>query len=592
MKSHDTSLKVLMQQVASGAAQLPDFQRGWVWDDGRIRALIYSVIRNFPVGAAMFLEYGSPEIQFRYQPIEGAPASAAGEKPSMLILDGQQRLTSLYNAMYAAHPVKTQTEKKQPIERYYYLDIEKALDPSSDADEIVRSIPATKLVTSNFGRTVELDVTTQEKEFEHKLFPLNIILDYVKGQDWQNKYYAYHHFQPEVIAEFTQFSTQFVMRTIEYAMPVITLEKDTPKEAVCQVFENVNTGGVSLTVFELVTAVFAMHNFPLRKDWEERQKRYFSDEILSVLTATDFLTSLTLLASYAGGRTVSCKKKDVLNLTFEDYQTYADALCDGFVLARNFLKEERIFSRKDLPYTTQLIPLGAICTVLAGEHQLMTKVVRDKVRRWYWCGVFGELYGSANETRYANDIVQVVAWVKGGDLPKTVTDAYFNPRRLLGMQSRQSAAYKGIMALILKNKSRDFISGVEMDFTCFSDENVDIHHIFPRAYAESQHYEKAKWNSVVNKTPISAKSNRTIGGDAPSKYLGSLERAGAITPENLDEIVETHWIDHELLRKDDFEAFIVDRAKKLLDAIEQATGMPVSGRDSEDVVQAFGQTLK
>lgn len=96
----------------------------------------------------------------------------------------------------------------------------------------------------------------------------------------------------------------------------------------------------------------------------------------------------------------------------------------------------------------------------------------------------------------------------------------------------------------------------------------------------------------MNKTPISAKSNRTIGGDAPSKYLGSLERAGAITPENLDEIVETHWIDHELLRKDDFEAFIVDRAKKLLDAIEQATGMPVSGRDSEDVVQAFGQTLK
>ena len=349
MKSHDTSLKVLMQQVASGAAQLPDFQRGWVWDDGRIRALIYSVIRNFPVGAAMFLEYGNPEIQFRYQPIEGAPASAVSEKPSMLILDGQQRLTSLYNAMYAAHPVKTQTEKKQPIERYYYLDIEKALDPSSDADEIVRSIPATKLVTSNFGRTVELDVTTQEKEFEHKLFPLNIILDYVKGQDWQNKYYAYHHFQPEVIAEFTQFSTQFVMRTIEYAMPVITLEKDTPKEAVCQVFENVNTGGVSLTVFELVTAVFAMHDFPLRKDWEERQKRYFSDEILSVLTATDFLTALTLLASYSGGRTVSCKKKDVLNLTFEDYQTYADALCDGFVLARNFLKEERIFSRKDLP---------------------------------------------------------------------------------------------------------------------------------------------------------------------------------------------------------------------------------------------------
>ena len=230
--------------------------------------------------------------------------------------------------------------------------------------------------------------------------------------------------------------------------------------------------------------------------------------------------------------------------------------------------------------------------VLNQGHQIMTKAVRDKVRQWYWCGVFGELYGSANETRYANDIVQVVAWVNGGSLPKTVTDAYFNPRRLLSMQSRQSAAYKGIMALILKNKSCDFISGIEMDFTCFADEKVDIHHIFPRAYDEAQHFEKAKWNSVVNKTPISAKSNRIIGGVAPSKYLEKLEKAGAITSENLDKIVETHWIDHDLLRQDDFDAFIVDRAKKLLDAIEHATGMPVSSRDSEDVIQAFGKPLK
>lgn len=168
MKSHDTSLKELLKDVESGAAQLPDFQRGWVWDDGRIRALIYSVIRNFPVGAAMFLEYGNPDIHFRHKPIEGSPAKA-DVNPSMLILDGQQRLTSLYNAMYSPNPVKTQTEKKQKIERYYYLDIEKALDPSADGDDIVLSIPSTKLITSNFGKTVELDVTTAEKEFENKL---------------------------------------------------------------------------------------------------------------------------------------------------------------------------------------------------------------------------------------------------------------------------------------------------------------------------------------------------------------------------------------------------------------------------------------
>lgn len=49
------------------------------------------------------------------------------------------------------------------------------------------------------------------------------------------------------------------------------------------------------------------------------------------------------------------------------------------------------------------------------------------------------------------------------NLPKTISDAYFSPIRLLGLQSRQSAAYKGIMALILKNQSKDFISGQDMD---------------------------------------------------------------------------------------------------------------------------------
>ena len=135
-------------------------------------------------------------------------------------------------------------------------------------------------------------------------------------------------------------------------------------------------------------------------------------------------------------------------------------LCKGFSLAAKLLQEERVFSSRDLPYSTQLIPLAAICTVLMDENRINTTTARNMVKQWYWCGVFGELYGSANETRYANDITQVIKWIMGnGDLPKTVTDFFFNPTRLLSLQSRQSAAYKGIMALILKNHARDFISG-------------------------------------------------------------------------------------------------------------------------------------
>ena len=72
MKTNDRQITDLMQAVDTGLAQLPDFQRSWVWDDGRIKSLIASVIHRFPVGAAMFLEYGNANIRFKYRPIEGA----------------------------------------------------------------------------------------------------------------------------------------------------------------------------------------------------------------------------------------------------------------------------------------------------------------------------------------------------------------------------------------------------------------------------------------------------------------------------------------------------------------------------------------
>lgn len=591
MKTNDRQLIELMKEVDSGAAQLPDFQRGWVWDDGRIRALILSVIHNFPVGAAMFLEYGNESIHFKHKPIEGSPANPTME-PNELILDGQQRLTSLYNALYSRNPVHTKTDKGKDIDRYYYLNIVKALDPKADDEEVVISVPESKKITSDFGRKVDIDISTREQEFKLKMFPLNIILDTSEEQNWQNEYYKYYNYDAEVIKQFTELFSKVINPTQQYQMPVILLDKTTPKEAVCQVFENVNTGGVSLTVFELVTAIFAMDDFQLRKDWEERKKKYFSGDLLSKVTATDFLTALTLLSSFKSRRTVSCKKKDVLALTLDEYKKYADILCKGFSLAEKLLMEERIFSSADLPYSTQLIPLSTICTVLVDGNKIHTTSVKNRVKQWYWCGVFGELYGSANETRYANDIVQVVDWINNDrNLPKTVTDFYFNPMRLLGLQSRQSAAYKGVMALILQNHAQDFISGTEMDFSTFANEKIDIHHIFPKDYCIEKGYDKRKWNSVVNKTPLSARSNREIGGKAPSVYLSRLENKGSVSSVKLDQYVESHWIDHRMLRGDDFQNFITDRAKKLLIAIETATGRAISGKDSDEVKQAFGGPL-
>lgn len=579
-----------MISINKGAIQLPDFQRGWVWEDGRIKALIASITNNYPVGAAMFLEYGNDNIRFKYRVIEGVTATDV--IPTELILDGQQRLTSIYSSLYSRNAVHTRTDKGKKIFRYYYIDIKKACDPNCDRVDAIFSVPETRIITSNFGRNIELDLSDRTKEFENKMFPLNLILDFPEEQNWQNEYYAFYNYNQEIIKEFTEFNKKIIMQTLQYKIPVISLGKDTPKEAVCQVFENVNTGGVSLTVFELVTAIFAMDDFELRKDWEERKAKYFDGDLLSCITATDFLTACTLLSTYKKGGTVSCKKKDVLNLSLKDYNNFADALSEGFVEAEKILQEERIFSNKDLPYSTQLIPLAALCTLLSNGNRIKVTNIKNKIRQWYWCGVFGELYGGANETRYVNDVVGVMNWIENnGNVPKTIQESYFNPTRLLTLQSRQSAAYKGIMALILKNHCKDFISGREMDFTVYKSENIDIHHIFPRSYCEKNNLSKEKWNSVVNKTPISYSTNREIGGVAPSEYLKKIEEKGQVDYNSLNDYLQTHLIDVSAARSNDFEKHIVLRAKLLLDAIEKATGKIISGKDSDEVISKFGERL-
>ena len=591
MKTNDRKITDLMATVHSGKIQLPDFQRGWVWDDNRIKALIASITNGYPVGAAMFLEYGNDNIRFKYRTIEGSPSK--DELPDELILDGQQRLTSIYTSLFSSDPVNTRTEKGQPIKRYYYIDMEKAIDKTVDRIDAIISVPETRQVTSDFGRKIDLDLSTDDLEYEQKLFPLNIILDPNKYAKCQMGFMQYFNYDPAASILYTEFLTSVIVPMGQYTIPVITLDKDTPKEAVCQVFENVNTGGVSLTVFELVTAVFAMDDFELRKDWEDRRQKYFNGDLLSIMSATDFLTACTLLSSYIKGGTVSCKKKDVLNLTLSEYTKYADALSLGFVEAEKILQEERIFSSKDLPYTTQLIPLAVLCTLLAENNNIKVTSIKDKIKQWYWCGVFGEMYGGANETRYVYDVVGVMAWINDpNSIPRTIQESYFNPGRLLSLQSRLSAAYKGVMALIYKNHCKDFISGREMDFSLYKSESIDIHHIFPKDYCEKQGYPKSKWNSVVNKTPISYSTNREIGGVAPSQYLSRIEKKGQVSADVLDSYLETHFIDVEKCRKDDFDNYFINRASVILDAIEKATGKAVPGRDSEETIQAFGGSLK
>jgi hypothetical protein len=590
-RTAEPALKDVLDAIARGDTQLPDFQRGWVWDDIHIKSLIASLSLSYPIGAVMFLEAGG--VPFKPRLFEGVSLKPA-PKPKTLVLDGQQRLTSMYLALRSGMPVKTKTEKGTEVHRVYFLDMAKCLDAAEDREEAVLSVPDTLRVTSDFGRKVDLDLSTPALQYGQRLFPIALMFDTQGFMQWKMGYANHHANAADAMMFLMRFEQEIWLRFQQFKVPAIELTQDTPREAVCQVFEKVNTGGVTLTVFELMTATFAANEFNLREDWDARYQRLTAKhDVLTAIDGTSFLTAVTLLASYErhllSKSGVSCKRADVLRLELADFKKLQGRVEAGFKKAAELLAEEKIFDAKSLPYATQMIPLSSICARLTDK--ISQHGVRQKLLRWYWCGVFGELYGGANETRFGMDLPDVVQWIEGGSEPRSVRDASFAPTRLLSLQSRLAAAYKGLAALLMKHGSRDFIGGTPIDLNTYFNNAIDIHHIFPRVWCEANGLPREKWNSVVNKAPLAAGTNRFISGDAPSLYLSRIQKNKQVSPESLDEFLVSHSIPVAELRADDFDSFIRLRASALLGLIEVATGKAVSGRESEETAKAFGGAL-
>jgi hypothetical protein len=589
------NLSELLNDVASGKLQLPEFQRGWVWDDNHIRDLIASITVGFPIGAIMLMETGG-EVRFKARPVEGVETTE--EEPEHLILDGQQRLTSMFQSLRSGKVVRTRDERKRELERWYYLSIRDVLDGTKELIDAVRSIPGDKVTRKDFGRKIDEDYSTEEREFEHFLFPLTRAFE---PNPWKRSFLKYHGHDSNVIDMWDAFEEQVLDSLKTYQLPVITLKKQTPREAVCLVFEKVNTGGVALNVFELLTATFAAEEagFNLRDDWEERRARMLegagqspAKSVLGGVQATDFLQAVTLLATRERRETqreagdaeppaVSCKRRDILKLTKADYDRWAGVVADAFVQAARFLHGEHVFDRKFIPYQTQLVPLTAIIATYGDRWQ--DHGPREKLRRWYWCGVFGELYGSSTETRFANDLVDMLAWLTGDEeLPRTVVDANLSPERLERLRTRNSAAYRGIYVLLLREGARDWRTGELSDIQNYHGESIDIHHVFPRKWCGNNDVPERVANSIINKTPLTSTTNRIVGGDAPSSYLPKLEAKSGSAADDVDDYLRSHLIDPVSLRSDEFVQFYEQRKQALLTKIGDVMGKGLQS-DATDV---------
>lgn len=289
------------------------------------------------------------------------------------------------------------------------------------------------------------------------------------------------------------------------------------------------------------------------------------------------MQSLTLLATYKrANQAVACKRRHILDLTLNEYQENSELIKNGYIEAGRFLLMQNIYSSSDLPYGSQLIPLAAIFAELG--NKATTAKSYDKISLWFWNGVFGEMYGGANETRFVKDFTEMMAWINSdsADIPDTIKVSSFRADRLEEMRTKNSAAYKGVGALLLKNGAKDFYKAYTIDsITKYNSANIDIHHIFPKSHCEKNNIPRDKYDSIINKAPISYDTNRKIGGSAPSLYIKNfLDSENGI--EKTNELLASQLIDITTIRADDFDAYYNLRKESLIKLIESSMGKQVT----------------
>ncbi len=358
---------------------------------------------------------------------------------------------------------KARTPRLKLVKRWFYIDIRKAMNPAEDRENAIVSVPEDRRIKSDFDRKIDLDLSTPELEYQNLMFPLNQVFDWDDWQDGFNEYWLENDTETRKL--FKPFKDEVLQNFKSYQLPVIALSPDTSHEAVCLVFEKVNTGGKPLDAFELVTAMYAARGHRLRDDWlgadgqpgmQTRLQLYGRAAeqkfgVLEKVAATDVLQAIALLhgaekraAEVAAGRkeselsAVRATRQSLLDLPLEAYLKHRGAVEEGFKTAARFLRQNHIYRVIDLPYQGQLVPFAAILAMIGPKFD--HAAVRDKLARWFWCGIFGELYGSAIESRFTKDVLEVPAWLDGGPVPSTITDGRFRPERLRTLRTRLGSA--------------------------------------------------------------------------------------------------------------------------------------------------------
>lgn len=498
----------LLDQIHNRDLALPDFQRSFVWDPGATRELLVSIARGFPAGNLLFLRGGSTV--FLPRAVEGAP-DLDGHKPSLLVLDGQQRLSSLYQAFNGLGTHR------------YFIDL-KVLMTGGDVDAAMLALAEPRAMA----------LADIEGQAGALMFPLARVRDFMT---WKDDVVEHREAQGETDArELRRYLTKIDRSVIEpiriYRFPVTTLPEKTPTEAVCTIFETLNRTGIKLSVFELITARAFRHGHRLREMWASAVDEF---PILDEFEIDPYYV-LQAIALREGRKPQRGIVADLeVNILVREWPAAVRGIAQGLLMLRD---ECGVLSSQWLPYAPMLPTLGAAWRHVDEASGPQVGARRLKLQRWFWCASFAGDYDSSPNSRAEADTPLLRAWLGGGEEHPTVRNFQFDPETWRSVTGRQRGLYRSTMALLMSRQPLDFHRAVPLTPSRLLSESVDDHHIFPRAYLKTTNADKVH-DSILNHTLIDKITDIRIGKRAPSKYLAEIE---ADLGRDLDRVLASHGL--------------------------------------------------
>lgn len=512
-----TKLGAILDQIDSDTILLPEFQRGYVWNRDQVRSLMRSLYRGYPVGALLVWEAEADAASVR------GTTPAAGTK--QLLLDGQQRVTSLYGIVRGRPPEFFEGDPAAFTGLRFNVEDEtfEFFAPAKMGDD-----PRWVNVTSLFVNGLEPEIGTLNEEPETK---------------------------PQIVAYMTRLARLRGLLDREFHAEKIT-GTDKSVDIVVDIFNRVNSGGTKLSKGDLALAKICAQWPEARGAMRDHLARW--GKAGHAFTLDWLLRNVNAVAT---GRAPFSALEDITPQQFQQALTSSAKYVGGVldtVCGRLGLDHDRVLmGRYAFPVVSRFLHLNGGHFADASE--------RDRMLYWYvHTALWGRFTGSTEtvlaqdyetlETSGIDGLITAVERARGGNL--TIDGQDFE-----GF-GRGSRFYPLLYLLTRVRGARDFGTGLELKHQMLGHlASLQVHHIFPKAYLYKAGYTRGQVNAVANFCFLTQETNLAIGKRAPEAYLPEVEtrHPGALASQ---------WIptDPDLWKPARYLDFLAARRQLLADA--------------------------